>query len=351
MDGPPQDDRSARRREQARARADKRRRTVAYWSVIAVAAVLAVAWAVNPGWSLRGGSSGTEVAQAEPAPADSGAAPGATSTAADATATTTSTAATTAAEEVTSPRAAHERDFGLAASGNPARQKVTVPVLMYHRVAPMSTATNATSYNLTVTPAQFREQMAWLKRNGYTAISQAELFRAIEDGAALPKKPVVLTFDDGYVDAVKDVLPVLEPLGWPGTFFIISSRIGERAFLTAQQIRRLSAAGMDIGSHTVDHLELPSLSESSRAQQLTQSRKELEKVLGHPVRWFCYPAGRNDAASAASVEKAGYLLGYTTEGGSVLRADSLSQLPRVRVSGGGSLQQFAASVKAATAAS
>ena len=350
MDGPPQDDRSARRREQAQARAARRRRNVAYWSVITVAAVLAVAWAVNPGWSLRGGSSGTEVAQAEPASVDSGAAPGPTSTAADATATTTSTAATTAAEDVTSPRAAHERDFGLAASGSPARQKVTVPVLMYHRVAPMSTATNATSYDLTVTPAQFREQMAWLKRNGYTAISQAELFRAIEDGAALPKKPVVLTFDDGYVDAVKDVLPVLEPLGWPGTFFIISSRIGERAFLTAQQIRRLSAAGMDIGSHTVDHLELPSLSESSRAQQLTQSRKELEKVLGHPVRWFCYPAGRNDTASAASVEKAGYLLGYTTEGGSVLQADSLSQLPRVRVSGGGSLQQFAASVKAASAA-
>lgn len=107
---------------------------------------------------------------------------------------------------------------------------------------------------------------------------------------------------------------------------------------------------MDIGSHTVDHLELPSLSESSRAQQLSQSRKELEKVVGHPVRWFCYPAGRNDSASAASVAEAGYLLGYTTEGGSVLRADSLTQLPRVRVSGGGSLRQLAASVKAASAA-
>ena len=110
-------------------------------------------------------------------------------------------------------------------------------------------------------------------------------------------------------------------------------------------------AGMDIGSHTVDHLELPSLDDASRAQQLTQSRATLEKLLGHPVRWFCYPAGRNDGASAASVAKAGYLPGYTTEGGSVLRADSLTQLPRVRVSGGQSLDSFAASVKAASAAS
>ena len=336
-----------RRRDESRARKARRRRDVAFWSVMVIAIALAIAWVVNPDWSPRGGSSGTEVAQATPAPSDSGAAP-ATSTGTTGQAADAPTGATTAAG--TTPAGAHERDYGLKASGSPARQKITVPVLMYHRVAPMSTATNAVSYDLTITPAQFREQVGWLKRNGYTAISQAELFRAIEDGAALPKKPVVLTFDDGYVDATKDVLPVLEPLKWPATFFIISSRIGERAFLTAKQLKRLSGAGMDIGSHTVDHLELPSLSESSRAQQLTQSRKELEKVVGHPVRWFCYPAGRNDSASAASVAKAGYLLGYTTEGGSVLRADSLTQLPRVRVSGGGSLQQFAAAVKAASAA-
>lgn len=354
MDGPPQDDRSVRRRDEARARKARRRRDVAFWAVMAVAVALAVAWAVNPDWSPRGGSSGTEVAQATAAPSDAGSAAGAgaTTRATDSTAASQGGAATTA--NAATPDAttdAHERDYGLKATGSPARQKITVPVLMYHRVAPMSTATNAVSYDLTITPAQFREQVGWLKRNGYTAISQAELFRAIEDGAALPRKPVVLTFDDGYVDATKDVLPVLEPLKWPATFFIISGRIGERAFLTAKQLKRLSGAGMDIGSHTVDHLELPSLSESSRAQQLTQSRKELEKVVGHPVRWFCYPAGRNDSASAASVAKAGYLLGYTTEGGSVLRADSLTQLPRVRVSGGGSLQQFAAAVKAASAAS
>ncbi len=344
MDGPPQDDRSARRREQARARTAKRRRDVAFWSVLVLAAVLAVAWAVNPSWSLRGGSDGA-TAQAEPPPGTA-----ATGTSTAPSSRSTARPATTTAATQDAPRDAHERDYGLKASGSPARAKVTVPVLMYHRVAPMSTATNATSYGLTITPKEFREQVAWLKRNGYTAISQAELFRAIEDGAALPKKPVVLTFDDGYIDMVKDVLPVLEPLKWPATFFIISSRIGERAFLDAAQVKRLSAAGMDIGSHTVDHLELPSLSEASRMQQLSQSRKELEKLVGHPVRWFCYPAGRNDAASAASVAKAGYLLGYTTEGGSVLRADSLTQLPRVRVSGGGSLAQFAASVKAASAA-
>jgi peptidoglycan/xylan/chitin deacetylase (PgdA/CDA1 family) len=89
---------------------------------------------------------------------------------------------------------------------------------------------------------------------------------------------------------------------------------------------------------------------SSSARQLRQSRQTLEKLLGHPVRWFCYPVGRNDTASAAAVAGAGYLLAYTTEGGSVLRADSLMQLPRVRVSGGQSLDSFAAAMRAASAA-
>lgn len=304
---------------------------------MAAAVIAAAVWLVNPDWSPRG--SGDTASASAVATTSAAATP-------SAAATTSAAPAPAKAEQGDT----HERDHGLSASGSPARAKVAVPVLMYHRVAPMSTATNATSYGLTVTPAQFRQQMAWLKRTGYTAISQAELFRAIQHGAALPSKPVLITVDDGYVDAVTSMLPVLEPLGWPATFFIITSRIGERAFLTGDQLKRLDRAGMDIGSHTVDHLELPSLDEASRMQQLRTSRSTLEKLLGHPVRWFCYPAGRNDSASAASVAKAGYLLGFTTEGGSVLRADALTQLPRVRVSGGQSLDSFAASVRAASAA-
>lgn len=308
-----------------------RGRDIAFWAVMAAAAVAAITWLAYPDWSPRAGEEGARAS-------------------AMAASTTVRTPPATTATVAVATGDTHERDHGLSASGAPARAKVTVPVLMYHRVAPMSTATNSTSYGLTVTPAQFRQQMGWLTRNGYAAISQAELFRAIQDGAALPRKPVLITVDDGYVDAITSMLPVLEPLGWPATFFIITRRIGERAFLDADQLKRLDRAGMDIGSHTVDHLELPSLDEASRMQQLRTSRSTLEKLLGHPVRWFCYPAGRNDGASAASVSRAGYLLGFTTEGGSVLRADSLTQLPRVRVSGGQSLDSFAASVRAASAA-
>jgi len=243
----------------------------------------------------------------------------------------------------------HARDRHLVVAAKPARAQVRVPVLMYHRVASEATVTNATSYGLTVTPATFRQQISWLKGHGYTAVSQAEVFNAMEHGTRLPAKPVVLTFDDGYVDATDAVLPVLEPLKWPATFFIITGRIGERAFLTWNQLKRLDSAGMDIGSHTVAHTELPSLSSSQRTEALRASRSTLEKGLGHPVRWFCYPAGRHDPTSANAVDAAGYLLAYTTDAGSTLRSDQRAVLPRVRVSGGQSLSSFAASMTAASA--
>jgi hypothetical protein len=141
---------------------------------------------------------------------------------------------------------------------------------------------------------------------------------------------------------------VLQQKNWPATFFIITGRIGERAFLNWKQLKKLDAAGMDLGSHTVAHTELPGMTASDRAQSLSQSRTTLEKGLGHPVRWFCYPAGRNDSASATAVARAGYLMAYTTEAGSTLRADQRETLPRVRVPGQGSVAAFGASVRAAS---
>ena len=88
--------------------------------------------------------------------------------------------------------------------------------------------------------------------------------------------------------------------------------------------------------------------ETDSTELTPQSRATLEKGLGHPVRWFCYPAGRNDSASAAAVAKAGYLMAYTTEGGSTLRADQRETLPRVRVPGQGSVAAVGASVRAAS---
>src|SRR5262249_16976854 len=169
----------------------------------------------------------------------------------------------------------------LSAPSAPARASVHVPVLMFHRVASPATATDAVARDLTVPPAVFASELVWLHRNGYHPIRQAQLFRALEQGTPLPRRPVVLTFDDGYGAAVVTLLPLLRRYGWPASFFVITGRAGARAFLTWPQIVELDRVGMDVGSHTVDHLELPSLDPAQRGREVLGSKRELQRHLGH----------------------------------------------------------------------
>lgn len=258
----------------------------------------------------------------------------------------------------TSPAARPRADTGatatapafvrLATPATPARASVRVPVLMYHRVAPASTITNATSADLTVTPARFADQMAWLRRNGYHAISQRTLFEGLYAGTTLPRRPIVLTFDDGYVDDVKAVQPVLRRYGWPATAAVIAGRAGKAAFLSWRQMAQLERAGWDIASHSMDHVQLAGAPSFVLRRQLVDSRKLMSARLGHPIYWFVYPAGSHDATAERAAQAAGYLLAYTTVPGSTISSASPMAEPRVRIHGADSLATFASEVSAAT---
>lgn len=211
---------------------------------------------------------------------------------------------------------------------------VRVPILMYHRVAdpaPMKTQGERT---LNVPPQDFARQMDWLRSHGFTTITQSQLFSALADGAALPAKPVLLTFDDGYIDISKTVLPILRARKMVGTAYVITSRVTgpDRAFMKFKALRKIEAGGIEVGSHTVNHVDLTSLSSSALREELAGSRKVLEKGLGHPVQWLCYPAGRYDAAVEAMARETGYVLATTTEPGITHSASRPYALSRVRIS-------------------
>jgi peptidoglycan/xylan/chitin deacetylase (PgdA/CDA1 family) len=205
----------------------------------------------------------------------------------------------------------------LALPASPPARTLSVPILMYHRVDVLRPTLPAITRSLTVAPEDFARQMRWLARHGYHAISQTQLFAALERGAALPAKPVLITFDDGYRDVLANAAPVLRRLGMKATAYVITSRIsnGDVSFLTWLQLKQLEQDGIAIGSHTVHHYELPGLSDPAALQELIQSRRALEAHLGHPVQWFAYPAGRFDARSEGLVKQAGYVLAVTTQPG------------------------------------
>ena len=179
------------------------------------------------------------------------------------------------------------------------RDKVEVPVLNYHSVGEAAS-------NYVVPVAAFEQQLDWLAGNGFRTISLHELAESRAGRAVLPRRAVILTFDDGRSDALSVVLPLLRKRGMSGTFFIITGRVGEPGFLNWQEVRALAAAGMEIGSHTQTHPRLPDLGDEAAEEELKVSKARLEKEIGRPVEVLAYPYNAVRSHTASLAAAAGY---------------------------------------------
>ena len=210
---------------------------------------------------------------------------------------------------------------------------IELPILMYHRIGPLTPSLPAITKSLTVTPSDFQAEMEWLAHHRYHAVSQLQAFEALEYGKPLPSRPVMITFDDGYRDVLWHAAAVLHKLHMPATAYIITDRVDgpDPSFLTWPELVRLEKLGFTIGSHTVHHLDLTSLSAADTWSELNDSKRTLEQHLGHPVQWFAYPAGREDPSVVALALKAGYVMAVTTQPGSAQSAQDPLRLHRYEV--------------------
>ncbi|CAL1239505.1 polysaccharide deacetylase family protein [Candidatus Methylocalor cossyra] len=218
-----------------------------------------------------------------------------------------------------------------------------VIVLMYHGT-PAGSA--ARPY---ATPAKrFAEQLDFLKATGWTTA----VLSALGDPARLSPKTVLITFDDGYKNNYQGAfLPLLER-GMRATWFVVSGRLGRRAdwlagpdddsaLMDGRQVRDLAEAGMEVGSHSHDHLHLEQLDQAAIAEQLVRSKAELEALLGRKVEAFAYPYGTYDDRVVGEVERAGYRFACTTRSGWWRPEESALLIRRVTLFGDENLGSFA----------
>jgi peptidoglycan/xylan/chitin deacetylase (PgdA/CDA1 family) len=218
----------------------------------------------------------------------------------------------------------------IAPPGAPERS-VHVPVLTFHRVAPLKPDAPAITVDLTVDPANFVAELAALHDAGSHTVSQAQLFDALYHGAALPSKPVLISVDDGYVDDVTRILPALRRYHMVATFFVITGRFTMPGFLNADQVRQLDRAGMDIGDHTAHHVDLRLLTAAQLRAETLGSRRVMQRTLGHFVYAFAYPFGAEDATVLAAVHAAGFTMAYTTAGGTTESTVAPLLMPRLHI--------------------
>jgi peptidoglycan/xylan/chitin deacetylase (PgdA/CDA1 family) len=206
-----------------------------------------------------------------------------------------------------------------------------LPVLCYHHVGeklPRSWPL------LTVSPEVFRRQIAWLSSHGYTGIHASEWLAWMRQGTALPDKPVLITFDDGYSDLVEHAIPVLEKSDFKATIFIVSQHIGRastwdvplghpsRPLMTAEQVRECPSHRIEIGAHSRTHPDLRTLPDAALKTELEGCRSELTELMGQPVNSLAYCFGfQNDQVRKRAGES--YDLSFSAKPGlNAWRTDS-----------------------------
>jgi peptidoglycan/xylan/chitin deacetylase (PgdA/CDA1 family) len=214
-----------------------------------------------------------------------------------------------------------------------------VPILMYHVLS--APPAHAPYPELYVRPADFGAEVAWLVGHGYQAVTLQRVFDSWRGAAALPARPIVLSFDDGYLSDVKTALPVLKAQRWPGVLDLEVANLKPVWGIRPPGVRKLIAAGWEIDDHTLTHPDLTTVDALRLRDEVDGSRAAIRKRFHVPVNFFCYPAGRYDAAVIAAVQRAGFL-GATTTNYGLAKPGELYTLARVRVDGSDGVKGLAA---------
>jgi peptidoglycan/xylan/chitin deacetylase (PgdA/CDA1 family) len=226
------------------------------------------------------------------------------------------------------------------------RSTVHVPILMYHYIrVPPDPATDRLGWGLSTSPADFRQQMDYLELNGYHPVTLTDLRAYLAGRQSLPDRPIVLTFDDGYADVYTEAFPVLKRHHFKAVAYIVSGFVGRAGTnVMPDQVREMDAYGIEIGAHTVNHVDLTK-SGGTLGYEVRGSKAALEALVGHPVLDFCYPSGRYNATVIQAVRDAGFESATTTQSGATHTFDDRFTWSRVRVSGSESLADFVAGLQ------
>ena len=208
---------------------------------------------------------------------------------------------------------------------------------MYHVVGP--TPPGAALPGLYVSREKFASQLRWLAEQGYHPVTLDAVDRFWRGLARLPRRPIVVSFDDGYREQFTIAEPLLRAHHWPGVLNLEYAHLVHED-LTGPMVRQLLADGWELDSHTMTHPDLTTIGTRTLRWELTRSRELLRRRFGVPVHFFCYPMGKFDPRVVRAVRAAGYW-GATTIRMGLGRPSQMFTLSRIRVDSGDGPRELA----------
>ena len=227
----------------------------------------------------------------------------------------------------------YERAFARAHSPR------SIPVLMYHRITDKEAPTS--SHGIWLTAEQFNAQLQSLRTRGFDTITFRDYDQFLQGQGRLPRRPIILTFDDGYEDNYTVAFPLLRNFDYRAVIFAVTHKkrrtnfwdTGEptASLLTSEQMRELNHSGIEIGSHTITHPRLPQTPVDVVRQELSESRDSLQQILGSEVISFAYPYGALQPAVKSLVEEAGYKFAVAADSGPLAFYQDFLEIRRTQV--------------------
>jgi peptidoglycan/xylan/chitin deacetylase (PgdA/CDA1 family) len=224
--------------------------------------------------------------------------------------------------------------YGTRPEGSLGKGSVQVPVLMYHSVD--DSIPGIYSFKA----AAFDQQMKFLKDAGYTALSFQKYRDIITGKASAPEKPVLITFDDGFLNNYTIAMPILQKYDFPATFFIISNLIGAENRVSAAQIKEMHAKGFDIGNHALNHEFLPDYSYDQQYAILKEAKQKLEAAVGDKIYSFGIPYGALNTDTIGVLDRLDYEMAFSSYDGVSSNLDNPLTIRRLFISGDYSFEQF-----------
>jgi peptidoglycan/xylan/chitin deacetylase (PgdA/CDA1 family) len=191
-----------------------------------------------------------------------------------------------------------------------------IPILYYHSIG------KEDGNELRIPPEEYEAQLQFLHQNGYQSITIHELYRHFYEGYELPKKPFVMTFDDGYADNYSNAFRIAKKYGFLGTVFMVTDWINGIGYLSNEQLLEMSREGWQIEAHTMSHPKLNEIPLEQLERELSGSKSQLEAVLNRPVKYLAYPYGNYSEEVIKVAKMVGYAMGFTTERGWAKKAEA-----------------------------
>lgn len=213
-----------------------------------------------------------------------------------------------------------------------------IPVLMYHRVCKDE---NGRDSRYVVDAKIFREQLRYFAEQGYTTPKLVDVLSGTNGDTR--QKPLLITFDDGYLDTFENALPVLRDFGFTAVVFVVADfsrrtnwwdapkHITEARLMEPQHMIEMQNHGIEFGSHGLTHRSLPLLSNDELECELSSSKKIVEQILGQPVPYFAYPYGEVDERVKVATISSGYTCAFASNSGPLRFHADVFEIRRVLI--------------------